>query len=68
MRPLVTHCHRGLGRLYGQTGRRAPACAALSAALALSRAMDMPLWLPQAEAALAQVEAGRTPEGTVTER
>ena len=22
MRPLLAHCHHGLGRLYGQTGRR----------------------------------------------
>jgi len=55
MRPLVAHCHHGLGRLYGQTGRRAPARAALSAAIELYRAMDMTFWLPQAEAALAQV-------------
>ena len=30
--------------------------AALAAAIALCRAMDMTFWLPQAEAALAQVE------------
>ena len=56
MRPLVAHCHHGLGRLYHQTGRVAPARAALPAAIDLYRAMDMTLWLPQAEAALAQVE------------
>jgi predicted ATPase/class 3 adenylate cyclase len=55
MCPLVAHCHHGLGRLYGQTGRDAQARAALSAAIALYRAMDMTFWLPQAEAALAQV-------------
>ena len=55
MRPLVAHCHLGLGRLYGQTGRREAARAALSAAIALYRAMEMTFWLPQAEAALAQV-------------
>jgi tetratricopeptide (TPR) repeat protein len=57
MRPLVAHCHYGLGRLYHQTGRGAQARAALSAAIDLYRAIDMPFWLPQAEAALAQVEA-----------
>jgi tetratricopeptide (TPR) repeat protein len=57
MRPLVAHCHHGLGRLYGQTGRRAPAGAALSAAIEWYRAMEMTFWLPQAEAVLAQVEA-----------
>jgi class 3 adenylate cyclase/tetratricopeptide (TPR) repeat protein len=68
MRPLVAHCHHGLGRLYHQTGRGEQARAALSAAIALYRAMDMTFWLPQAEAALAQVEAGCSPEGTVAER
>ena len=56
MRPLQAHCHHGLGRLYHQTGRAEPARTALAAAIGLYRAMDMTLWLPQAEAALAQVE------------
>jgi tetratricopeptide (TPR) repeat protein len=56
MRPLVAHCHHGLGRLYHQTGRSEPARVALAAAIDLYRAMDMTLWLPQAEAALARVE------------
>jgi class 3 adenylate cyclase/tetratricopeptide (TPR) repeat protein len=56
MRPLVAHCHHGLGRLYCQTGQRAQARTALTAAIDLYRAMDMTFWLPQAEAALAQVE------------
>ena len=58
MRPLVAHCHHGLGRLYGQTGRGAQARAELSTAVDLYRAMDMTFWLPQAKAALAQVEGG----------
>jgi hypothetical protein len=56
MRPLQAHCHRGLGTLYGKTGPRQQARAALSAAVELYRDMDMTFWLPQAEAALAQVE------------
>ena len=56
MRPLVAHCHLGLGRLYHQTGRGEQARAALTAAIDLYRAMEMTFWLPQAEAALAQVE------------
>jgi predicted ATPase/class 3 adenylate cyclase len=56
MRPLQAHCHHGLGRLYHQTGRAAPARAALATAIDLYRAMDMTFWLPQAEAALAQAE------------
>jgi tetratricopeptide (TPR) repeat protein len=54
MRPLQAHCHRGLGMLYLKLGRGAQARAALSAAIALYRAMDMTFWLPQTEAALAQ--------------
>jgi tetratricopeptide (TPR) repeat protein len=56
MRPLQAHCHHSLGTLYRQTGRAALAHAALSAAIELYRAMDMTFWLPEAEAALAQVE------------
>jgi class 3 adenylate cyclase/tetratricopeptide (TPR) repeat protein len=56
MRPLQAHCHRGLGTLYAKLGLREQARAALSAAIALYRAMEMHLWLPQAEATLAQVE------------
>jgi class 3 adenylate cyclase/tetratricopeptide (TPR) repeat protein len=56
MRPLQAHCHLGLGTLYVQTGRPELARVALTAAIALYRDMDMTFWLPQAEAALAQVE------------
>jgi hypothetical protein len=45
-----------LGRLYA-TGRVEQARVALAAAIDLYRAMDMTFWLPQAEAALAQVSA-----------
>ena len=55
MRPLLAHCHLGLGTLYATTGQREQARTALSTAIALYRAMDMTFWLPQAEAALAQV-------------
>jgi class 3 adenylate cyclase/tetratricopeptide (TPR) repeat protein len=56
MRPLQAHCHRGLGTLYARIGQREPARAALAAAIAMYRSMDMTFWLPQTEAALAQVE------------
>jgi tetratricopeptide (TPR) repeat protein len=56
MRPLQAHCYRALGMLYAKIDRQAPACPELSAAFALYRAMDMTYWLPQAQAALAQVE------------
>jgi class 3 adenylate cyclase/tetratricopeptide (TPR) repeat protein len=56
MRPLQAHCHRGLGTLYAMTGQREQAHTELSTAIAMSRAMEMTFWLPEAEAALAQVE------------
>ena len=56
MRPLMAHCHLGLGTLYVQTGRPELSRATLTAALELYRDMAMTFWLPQAEAALAQVE------------
>ena len=56
MRPLQAHCHRGLGTLYAATGQREQARTALSTAIALYRDMAMTFWLPQTEAALAQVE------------
>jgi class 3 adenylate cyclase/tetratricopeptide (TPR) repeat protein len=55
MRPLVAHCHSGLGTLYLKMAQREQAHTALSAAIALYRAMEMHFWLPQAEATLAQV-------------
>jgi tetratricopeptide (TPR) repeat protein len=56
MRPLQAHCHRGLGMLYATTGRQAQARAALSTAMEMYRAMEMTFWLPETEAALAQVD------------
>jgi tetratricopeptide (TPR) repeat protein len=56
MRPLQAHCHRGLGTMYAKTGRQEQARAALATAIGLYRAMEMTFWLPQAEAALAEVE------------
>jgi hypothetical protein len=61
MRPLQAHCHRGLGTLYATIGRRAEACAELSTAIELYKAMAMTFWLPQAEAALAEVVEGKRP-------
>ena len=56
MRPLQARCHRGLGTLYATIGQQEQARAALSTAINLYRAMEMTFWLPEAEAALAQVE------------
>jgi hypothetical protein len=46
----------GLGMLYAKTDYREQARTELSTAIELYRAMDMTFWLPEAEAALAQVE------------
>jgi tetratricopeptide (TPR) repeat protein len=56
MRPLVANCHLGLGTLHSRTGKVDQAHTDLAAAMALYRAMEMTFWLPQAEAALTQVE------------
>jgi tetratricopeptide (TPR) repeat protein len=58
MRPLVAHCHRGLGILFAATGQTEQAGVELSTAIEMYRAMDMTFWLPQTEAALSQ-EKGR---------
>src|SRR5262249_54027512 len=56
MRPLQAHCHLGPGTLYAATGQGEDARAELSTAMEMYTSMDMTFWLPQTEAALAQVE------------
>jgi tetratricopeptide (TPR) repeat protein len=55
MRPLVAHCHLGLGKLYRRTGEREQAREHLATATTLYREMAMGLWLEQGEAELQQV-------------
>ncbi len=52
MRPLVAHCHLGLGKLDAKTGQRDEACVHLRTAATMYRAMDMRFWLEHAEAAI----------------
>jgi tetratricopeptide (TPR) repeat protein len=52
MRPLLAHCHFGLGILYNRIGRPEQARAELSAAIELYHAMEMTFWLERAEMAL----------------
>jgi class 3 adenylate cyclase/tetratricopeptide (TPR) repeat protein len=52
MRPLVAHCHLGLGRLDRRTGYPAEAEEHLSTAANMYREMEMTFWLEKAEAAL----------------
>ena len=53
MRPLVAHCHLGLGKLYRRTGKREQAYEHLSTATRIYREMDMRFWLEQAESEMA---------------
>ena len=55
MRPLVAHCHLGLGKLHRRTGKREQAHEHLTTATTVYREMDMRFWLEQAEAALAEL-------------
>jgi class 3 adenylate cyclase/tetratricopeptide (TPR) repeat protein len=55
MRPLVAHCHLGLGKLYRRTGKHAEAREHLTTATTMYREMDMLFWLEQAEAAMREV-------------
>src|SRR5262249_42287303 len=55
MRPLVAHCHLGLGTLYGKIGRDEDAQTELTAAAEMYRAMEMAFWLERAETAQAHI-------------
>ena len=44
MRPLVAHCHFGLGKLYRRTGKREQTDEHIGTAAAMSREMDMRFW------------------------
>jgi tetratricopeptide (TPR) repeat protein len=50
MRPLVAHCHLGLGQLFRKTDKREQAREHLATATTMYREMDMRFWLEQAEA------------------
>jgi len=64
MRPLVAHCHFGLGNLYGQTGdRRAPEH--LMTAMSLFSEIDMPFWFEKAAAEMRALEFAVAPPAPV---
>ena len=52
MRPLIAHCHAGLGRLYGCAGQRQKAEEYLTTGVSMMREMQMGVWLEKAEATL----------------
>jgi class 3 adenylate cyclase/tetratricopeptide (TPR) repeat protein len=47
MRPLVAHCHLGLGKLYGRIGKPEQARENLTAARTIYREIGMDFWLEQ---------------------
>jgi class 3 adenylate cyclase/tetratricopeptide (TPR) repeat protein len=55
MRPLIAHCHLGLGKLYRRTGKGDEAGEHLTTATAMYREMDMRFWLEQAETGLKEL-------------
>jgi len=63
MRPLVAHCHLGLGKLCRRTGKHDQAREHLTTATAMYREMDMPFWLEQAEAEMKGQARGVRPRG-----
>jgi class 3 adenylate cyclase/tetratricopeptide (TPR) repeat protein len=56
MRPLVAHCHLGLGKLYRRTGKRQEAQQHLTTATTMYRDMDMRFWREQAEAEIGRLQ------------
>jgi len=55
MRPLVAHCHLGLGKLSRRTGKPEQAREHLTTATTMYREMDMRFWLEQAEAEMREL-------------
>jgi hypothetical protein len=55
VRPLVAHCHLGLGKLYRRTGDRQQAHEHLATATTMYREMDMRFWLEQAKTELREL-------------
>jgi tetratricopeptide (TPR) repeat protein len=53
MRPLLAHCHLGLGKLYRRTGKHEQAREHLAIATTMFREMEMQFWPEQAEAEIA---------------
>jgi tetratricopeptide (TPR) repeat protein len=56
MRPLIAHCHVGLGKLYRQSGNLQQAKEHLNNGVAMMREMEMGLWLEEAEAELKELQ------------
>jgi len=55
MRPLVAHCHLGLGKFYRRKGDRGQAQKYLTIASAMYREMGMTYWRERAEGEMRQL-------------
>jgi class 3 adenylate cyclase/tetratricopeptide (TPR) repeat protein len=55
MRPLVAHCHLGLGKLYRRTDKREQAQEHLAIATTMYREMGMTYWLEKVEAEMGEL-------------
>jgi tetratricopeptide (TPR) repeat protein len=55
LRPLMAHCHLGLGALYRRAGTRQEAREHITTAATMFGEMDMRYWLEQAEAELKEL-------------
>jgi hypothetical protein len=55
MRPLVAHCHLGLGKLYRRPDKREQAQEHLATATTMYRDMGMTYWLEQAQAEMGEL-------------
>jgi tetratricopeptide (TPR) repeat protein len=55
MRPLLAHCHLGLGKLYRRTGSSEHVREHLNSATTMFREMEMRFWLEQAEAIMGEL-------------
>jgi hypothetical protein len=62
MRPLVAHCHFGLGKLHRHIGTHEPAQEHLTTATTMYREMGMESWLERVEMQLGESTPAEAPE------
>ena len=55
MRPLVAHCHLGLGKIYQRTGQREQAQKHFTTATTMYREMGLTYWLDRATTELKEL-------------
>jgi tetratricopeptide (TPR) repeat protein len=55
MRPLVAHCHLGLAKLFGRTGKREQAHDHLATAATMYHELEMRFWLEKVEAEMREL-------------